>query len=186
KVHIVRRLPLARESDLVRSVNVKKLFTYHYLVRDLDSTTVEIFFRTHPIDKVYMNAIGVFLQAQVLEPVLYLKLLEENVLLMHAAGICDDQQGYLFPAHGGTGKTTFSLSLLKHGYRLLGDDLLFVDVGKGRVYPYPRPLHLFSYNANRLEGKLPPRIKAIIYSKNIVRFFLESLLRTEFLISTRV
>jgi hypothetical protein len=134
-----------------------------------------------------MNAIAVFLQAQVLEPIMYLKLLQQNVIFMHAGGVCDQENGYLFPAYGGTGKTTFSIALLNYGYQLLGDDLLFVDIDKQMVYPYQRPLHLFTYNINNLYGaNVPFSYKLAIYTKNILRLFLEKIFRTEFLISTRV
>lgn len=186
-IEIVDKLPKPSEKDIKRVVRYKKLFTYQYLIRDLHEEKVTIYFKTHIIDKIYMNAIGVFLQAQVLEPVMYLKLLEKNVLFMHAGGVADSKNGYLMPAHGGTGKTTFSIALLNHGYKLLGDDLLFVAIGERMVYPYPRPMHIFTYNINNLNGaKIPLRYKSAVYIKNVLRFFLEKLLRTEFLISTRI
>lgn len=186
-VEIVKRLPRAQTADIRRLVRYKKLFNYEYLVRGLSAQHVTIYFKSHWIDRIYMNAIGVFVQAQVLEPIMYLKLLEQNVLLMHAGGVTNDKSGYLLPAYGGTGKTTFSIALLGYGYKLLGDDLLFVSVGRKKVYPYPRPMHIFTYNVNNLNGaSIPLKYKLAIYTKNVIRFFLEKLLGTEFLISTRV
>lgn len=186
-VKIVKRLPDDRTGDIRRVVSCKRLFTFEYLVRDLNSENVEIYFKRHFLDKLYMNAIAVFLQAQVLEPVMYLKLLQRDNLLLHAGGVCDDEYGYVFPAHGGTGKTTFSIALLSQGYQLLGDDLLFIDVSDSTIYPYPRPLHLFTYNIDNLYGaRVPLHYRMAIYCKNVIRFFLERALRTEFLISTRV
>jgi hypothetical protein len=186
-VSIVKKLPEPQAGDLVRAPRYKKLFTYKFLVRNLFGNHVEIFFENHPVDKVYMNAIGVFLQAQVLEPIMYLKLLESGVLFMHAGGVAKDGYGYLLPAHGGTGKTTFSIALMNHGFQLLGDDLLIVDTKKRLVYPYPRPMHLFTYNINNLNGaNIPLKYKTAIYTKNGMRYVLERVLRTEFLISTRV
>jgi hypothetical protein len=186
-VHIIDRLPDSEPGDLVKTVRYKRLFTYSFLVRSIDTSNVDIYFESHLIDRVYMNAIGVFLQAQVLEPVMYLKLLERNVLLMHAAGVAARDKGYLFPAHGGTGKTTLSIALLDQGCHLLGDDLLFVDVSERRVYAYPRPLHLFTYNVKNLHGaRVPYKYRFTIYIKNVIRFILQKVLRTELLISTRV
>lgn len=186
-VEIVKHLPESRSGDFVGQERYKKLFNFEYLVRGMESDNVHIYFKSHPVDKVYMNAIGVFLQAQVLEPIMYLKLLEQNVLFMHAAGVATAEDGYLFPAHGGTGKTTMSMALLSHGFRLLGDDLLFVDLEARTVHPYPRPLHLFTYNVKSLSGaRVPLKYQAAIYTKNLIRFVLEKALRTEFLISTRV
>jgi len=186
-VNIVKNLPSPRKSDISNTVTYKKLFDYSYLIRNINGKNVEIYFKTHPVDKIYMNAIGVFLQAQVLEPVMYLKFLEEGIVFMHAGGVASDTAGYILPAYGGTGKTTFSIALLNHGYKLLGDDLLIIDTSKKIVYPYPRPLHLFTYNINNLNGAdVPFKYKAIIYTKNGLRYVLEKSLNTEFLISTRV
>jgi hypothetical protein len=186
-VKVVDDLPARDAEDLTDRVHYKRLFHFEYIVRGIATDDVTIYFKAHLVDKVYMNAIGVFLQAQVLEPVMYLKLLEQNVLFMHAAGVATEREGYLFPAHGGTGKTTMSMALLAHGFRLLGDDLLFVDLDERTVHPYPRPLHLFTYNVKSLSGaKVPLKYQAAIYTKNVLRFALERILRTEFLISTRV
>lgn len=186
-VEIVGDLPARQDGDLVRTTRFKRLFTFRYLIRGLDTPDVTIYFGRHWVDRVYMNAIGVFLQAQVLEPVMYLKLLEVGVLFMHAGGVSRDGVGLLLPAHGGTGKTTLSMALLAQGHRLLGDDLLLVDIADGTVYPYPRPLHIFTYNVNRLRGAtIPLRYSMAVYAKNAIRFVLERLLRTEFLISTRI
>ncbi len=186
-VEIVSRLPELQTGDIRRTVRFKQLFTFHYLVRNIASKQVTVFFQSHLLDKFYMNAIAVFLQAQVLEPIMYLKLLEMNVLFMHAGGVANDDEGYLLPAYGGTGKTTFSMALLNSGYRLLGDDLLFVALDEGKVYPYPRPMHIFTYNVNSLVGaKIPLAYKAKIYLKNMARLVLEGVLKTEFLISTRI
>ena len=186
-VHIVKDLPERGPSDLCRTVNVKNLFTFRYLISGIHSEEVNIYFRRHWLDRLYMNAIAVFLQAQVIEPVMYLKLLNKNVLFMHAAGVSGKSEGFLFPAHGGTGKTTFSIALLNNGFRLLGDDLLFVALDEGIVYPYPRPMHIFTYNVNNLAGaRIPPLFKARIYLKNVIRFILKRVLKTEFLISTRI
>lgn len=186
-LHVVPKLPERRMDDIVRVVRFKRLFTYRFLVRDLEREAVEIFFQRHPVDRVYMNAVGVFLQAHVLEPVMYLKLLEKGVILLHAAGVAKDGAGFLLPAPGGTGKTTFSLALVNHGFRLLGDDLVLVDTNARIVHPYARPLHLFTYNVKSISGgRVPWRIEGVIYAKSVVRWILEKLLRTEFLIATRV
>lgn len=186
-VKIVRSMPAPEAGDVTRKVRFKKLFTFHYLVRGFASREVTIYFQRHWVDRVYMNAVGVYLQAQVLEPIMYHKLLEENILLMHAGGVTTDGIGVLLPAYGGTGKTTLSIALLSQGHRLLGDDLLLVDVEREEVHPYARPLHIFTYNVRNLRGaKIPFKYSAAVYVKNAIRFVLERVLRVEFLISTRI
>jgi len=185
-VRLVDRLPAATAGDRVRRVRFKRLFTFRFLVRGFASRDVTIFFERHPVDRVYALAAGVFLQAHVLEPILYAKWLEEDAVLLHAAGIVLPTGVALFPAHGGTGKTTLALRLARRGFALLGDDLVFVDVRRGIAYPHPRPLHLFSYNLQQMrEVRLPWTLRAVIGFKDAIRPVLETLLRTEFLITTR-
>lgn len=185
---IVSQIPGDLPPDAIHRVKrFKKLFTFEFAIVGLGTKNTKIYFKDHMVRRVYVTAVGVFLQAQVLEPVIYHSLLQQKILLMHSAGVSKDGKAYLFPAHGGTGKTTTSMSLLSKGYDFLGDDLILVDPVRKKAYPYPRPLHIFTYNVRNLNGaKIPPITSFIIYFKNVLRFFLEGILRTEFLISTRV
>ena len=185
--HIVRQLPTAQAGDTVRQLTFKRIFRYEYLVRGLHTDHVEIYFRDHPAARVYTNVVTLFLQAQVIEPIAYFKLLERGVLFMHAAGVTDGEAAYLFPAFGGTGKTTLTLGLLGEGMQVLGDDLLLVDTATGAVRPYLRPLHLFAYNVKTLRGaRVPWAVRAQVRTKDVMRAVLERVTRQEFLISTRV
>ncbi|PYY40830.1 MULTISPECIES: hypothetical protein [unclassified Curtobacterium] len=186
-VRIEEKAPSREPGDVRGTERFKGLFKFSYVIRGLDTDHVTIWFRSHWLDRVYMNAIGVYLQAQVLEPIIYAKLLERDVLLMHAGGVASDTKGFLLPAYGGTGKTTLSMSLMAAGYKLLGDDLQFVDLTSGIVHPYPRPLHIFTYNVQNLVGaKVPLKYSSAVYAKNVLRWVLERLLHREFLISTRI
>lgn len=49
-----------------------------------------------------------------------------GIFPIHAAGLERHGKGILFPGKSGCGKSTLSLQLLRHGYRLLGDDTVFV------------------------------------------------------------
>jgi len=187
-LEIVDELPVSvDDKSIVRSENFKKLFQYEFVIVDLESNDIKIYFKNHRIANIYTTAVGVFIQAQVLEPIMYLALLRQGIVLLHSAGVTKEGLSYIFPAYGGTGKTTTCMSLLQKGYNFLGDDLLLIDAVAGRVYPYPRPLHVFTYNITNLPGtSLPFRLLFFVYFKNFLRYFLEKLLRTEFLISTRV
>lgn len=187
KVSIVATLPHKKPGDISRTLTFKKLFHYEYLVRDLDMNTVEIYFKDVAIAKTYRNVVTLFLQAQIVEPVVYYKLLEKNILFMHSAGVTDGKNGYIFPAYGGTGKTTLTLGLMGEGLQVLGDDLLIVEPDKKLVHPYLRPLHIFTYNVKTLRGAtIPLRYKTIVKAKDILRILLETTTRQEFLISTRI
>lgn len=101
--------------------------------------------------------------------------------------LMDNIASYLFPAYGGTGKTTLSLGLMREDLHFLGDDLLIVDASTGLVGPYLRPLHVFTYNIKTLrDASIPLSLKARVKAKDILRIILEKTTKQEFLISTRV
>ena len=186
-VHITDELPGPVNGEIRRTVRFKNLFDHNFVVRGISGSDVKLYFKHHPFASIYTNAVGVFIQGQVLEPIIYLKLLEQGVILMHCAGVADETGVYLFPARGGTGKTTLALALQQHGFSILGDDLLIVDSATARVFPYPRPLHLFDYNLKSVSGgTVPLRAVAAIKIKNILRVLLQRLTGEPFLISTRV
>lgn len=178
-LRVVDRLP----DSMTREMRFKNLFRFRYAVRDLDSRSPEILFERHWLDRVYLTPLGAFIQGQILEPVVYAKLLESDVLFMHAAGVSREGRAFVFPAHGGTGKTTLALSLATHGFDLMGDDLLMVDVRNATVHPFARPLHLFTYNLKTLQ--VPFRLRAAIRTKNLLRWILNAISRQKFLIATR-
>lgn len=188
QVKIVKEIPKLDGKDYIyRSNRFKKIFNYQYGISGINSDIVTIYFKDEWFGKLYAKNLTLFLQAQILEPIIYFKLLQKNVLFMHAAGVSLDGNGYLFPAYGGTGKTTLSLGLMGEGFNFLGDDLLLVEPDTGIVYPYLRPLHVFTYNISTLRGaQLPALIKLKVKTKDIIRTGLEAVLKNEFLISTRV
>ena len=187
-LQVVDKLNGAHTKDaIVRTVRFKSLFTFKYSIVGFGTKNVVIYFQDHWVSRVYVTAVGVFMQGQVLEPVLYHCFLQQDVILMHSAGVSKDGLAYVFPAYGGTGKTTTSMSLLEKGYDFLGDDLLIVDPDKRMVFPYPRPLHIFTYNVRSLSGaRIPKFTTFVIYFKNVLRYILETILGEEFLIATRI
>ncbi|PKQ25032.1 MAG: hypothetical protein CVT64_11860 [Actinobacteria bacterium HGW-Actinobacteria-4] len=186
-VFIVKHLPEPTAGDRHTHLRFKKIFRYEYLVRGFGSPNVEIYFKDSFSGTLYAKTVTLFLQAQLVEPVMYHALLQSGILFMHAAGVSDGKYGYLFPAYGGTGKTTLTLGLMGEGMAVLGDDLLLVEPATGTVYPYLRPLHIFTYNVTTLRGAVIPwSIRAKVRIKDLVRRLLETMTRQEFLISTRV
>lgn len=72
--------------------------------------------------------------------------LRGHCILLHAAGLADDQGRVLaLVAPSGTGKTTASLALARRSLGYVTDETLAV-LPSGRVLPYPKPLGI------RLEG----------------------------------
>lgn len=69
--------------------------------------------------------------------------------LFHAAAlVAPDGAGVVIAGDAGLGKTTLTLALLRHGFRVFSDDVAAVgdadsvprSSGYGRLYPFPRPL----------------------------------------------
>ncbi len=54
-----------------------------------------------------------------------------GVFPVHAAGLERNGKGIIFPGKSGCGKSTLSLHLLRGGFRLLGDDTVFVRQAEG-------------------------------------------------------
>ncbi len=186
-VNIVERLPEPQAGDRIRHLTFKRLFRHHFLIRGFGTTHVDIYFRDSLWGRLYAKTITLFLQAQVVEPVVYDALLRREVYFMHAAGVSDGSQGYVFAAHGGTGKTTLTMGLMGEGLEVLGDDLLMLEPREGTVRPYLRPLHIFTYNVKTLRNaRIPWFFRAKVRSKDILRAILEFTTRQEFLISTRI
>jgi len=128
------------------------------------------------LDRVCLSLTAPLLQSQIIEPLLYYEYLSRGYLLLHAAGVADGRHGYLFPAPGGTGKTTTCLLLVHHGWIFLGDDLILVSP-EGRVYALPKPLHLFHHLRERLGFlRLSRRQRWSLLARNLSRQVLSRLL----------
>jgi hypothetical protein len=68
-----------------------------------------------------------------------LRLIEarSDLLWLHAAAAAHGRGALLIVGPGGAGKSTLVTALLAHGFRYLGDDVVPVDLGTGRVVPFP-------------------------------------------------
>jgi hypothetical protein len=83
------------------------------------------------------------------DPLFHLVVLSLVVLLrhrgwfsLHAAALARDGHGVLCPAQSGQGKTTITLSLLRHGWTALSDDTVLLRAEDDRVnaHSFRRPL----------------------------------------------
>jgi hypothetical protein len=61
-------------------------------------------------------------------------------LLFHAAALDADGTGILVPGASGAGKSTLAAALTRAGFRYLTDELAALDLGSGRLLPYPKPI----------------------------------------------
>lgn len=78
------------------------------------------------------------------EITLALQLWRADLFFLHAATLGWDEQAVAFPASSGTGKSTFTLSLIERGFDYLSDELAPVDLGSLDVHPYPHAVNLKS------------------------------------------
>ena len=73
---------------------------------------------------------------------------QRKVLLLHAAGVCDENQCFLFCAGSGQGKSTIAATLVLRGYQLLDDNL--VAVRRGLAFPGKPEVQLHPSVVSRL------------------------------------
>ena len=164
----------------------RKLFRVSFSITGIEHSTTTVHVKSHKIVYISPYVMGLFIQTQIIDPLMYLKCVLKDKLIAHAACISDGKSSYLLPAFGGTGKTTTSLLLANEGKVFLADDLVFVSE-EGIAYGYPRPLHLFTYVLKNVSFlNLDLKTKLSIRLKNIIRTALCFLLKEEFFICTRV
>ncbi len=98
------------------------------------------------------DVLATILSTEVLEPVLWLALLDNDATLVHAGSVVSPAgTGVLLTGAGGAGKTPTVLSLvLEHGWRHLGDDLTIV--GDAGMTHLPRPVRLAHHHGVLVEA----------------------------------
>lgn len=72
---------------------------------------------------------------QVIDYIVYFLLNQRGICSLHASAVCKNNQSILFTGPGGAGKTSFSLSCLKEGFKFLGDDRILLDNGYTLEFP---------------------------------------------------
>lgn len=172
-------------------INTQKTFngvlTLHYSISDFSYTPTIGWTQDHMAARIAPNFIAPVIQASILEPIMYVKCLQQGILILHAATLAYGQKGMIFAAHGGTGKTSTVLRLMTQddAWSFLGDDLVFVTED-GTAYNYPRPLHLFRKHVDSLPFlKLTPAIRIQIILRDYLRRLLEIIYQHKFFLAVR-
>jgi len=83
--------------------------------------------------------------------IIELILLKKNCTFIHSAAIKYRGKNYIFPAFGGTGKTTTVAALLYHQGKLFGDDMNIVN--EEEILSYPSSFSVYSYHLDILKIK---------------------------------
>lgn len=83
-------------------------------------------------NQILFQTLEVLLQARGLYPI-------------HAAAVAQGRTGVLFPAESGAGKTTIALTLVRAGFRFLGDDKPIIAIRAGRpvILSFPEPIQTY-------------------------------------------
>lgn len=102
-----------------------------------------------------------------LELLLRTKLIKKRIILIHASGVSKRDNGILFPAWQGTGKTASCLSFVKDGFDYLGEDKLWVSEDK-KIYSYPRYVRLNKSNLHLFKDFLNTKEKIKYCTHNIL------------------
>ncbi len=133
-----------------------------------------------------MDLAAIFFHNQVLDPIIYYKMLTKRLLMLHASAIGADDEVYLFSGDSGAGKTSLAFRFLNKGYRFLGDDLVFVS-SEQKVLSYPKRVHYFSYLKDKNPFLKIPVSKAISAAlRESARNILNTLFKEKFYLSTRL
>ena len=72
---------------------------------------------------------------QVIDYVVYSMLNRQGICSLHASAVCKNNRSIVFTGPGGAGKTSFSLSCLKEGFKFLGDDRILLNNGETLEFP---------------------------------------------------
>lgn len=145
-----------------------KIFRMRLQLSGLQQSETQVCFDGHPLT--YR-----LLFLKFLIPTIRLRLLLKGFTLVKASAISREGQAWLVPAWSGGGKTSLVLYALERGFRLCSDTFSLVSQ-QGKVYPFPRPLHVFWRNVvanpvlwERLNGKdrFAFRLKQLAYTLSL-------------------
>ena len=90
------------------------------------------------------KTVGRHLTDEIIEPLLQIALLRSNATFVHASSIYEPDGVKVLMGWRGTGKTNAILKDFENK-EIWSDDLTVVDT-EGYVYPYLRPIRIYSYN----------------------------------------
>lgn len=98
------------------------------------------------------------------------KLCLKGYPLIHGSGVGLNNQGYIFSARPGTGKTITTINLVKKGFNYYSDDS--VILGKKEFFGFIVPLNLrFTYDVEKLLGiHFSPSVKLQLFWKKMLYF----------------
>lgn len=141
-VQCMERIELTGEAQRFNGIWADERYLY---IADRTGKKLGFSFDEKSADVVFEETCDPFFVFNVVEILLRGVVVATGICFMHASGVRLNDQAYVFPGWGGTGKTNLLLQLLNKGAEYMADDLIIFD-RDGSVYPYPKPLNLLDYN----------------------------------------
>ena len=108
-------------------------------------------------------------QNLILRPIIELKLLEKEYIIIHGLGMSKDGKGIIIAARGGLHKTRVAMELINNKrIKLIGDDRILI--GKSIVYSFPLFYKTVVFRARKLEDQ---NITSLFQKIKLLYFLLE-------------
>lgn len=180
-------VPIADSGDICIEGCFKKIYRYRCLIRDISCKHTKVYF-SGPLwgCLLPMSLDVIFFHNQILDPIIYYKMLTKNILMLHASAVGHDGKVYLFSGASGAGKTSLAFRFINIGYRFLGDDAIFVSSGR-TAFSYPKRVHYFSYLKKKNPFLKISAGKAILSAvREAARNILQVIFNENFYLSTRM
>jgi len=165
----------------------KKIYPFECLIEHLEHPETTVRFKPPRWGYLVPANLGaIFFHNQILEPLMYYKLLKAGVIMLHASAVEREGNVYIFCGVSGSGKTSLAFRLSNDGYSFLGDDAIFIS-RTGEVFSYAKRVHYFSY----LKKKNPflrtsVGLDILARSRETARMVMAGLFGERFYLSTRL
>jgi HprK-related kinase A len=79
---------------------------------------------------------------------------ERRHLLIHASAVERGGRAVIMPGDSGSGKSTLAALLGEHGWRLLADEFVMIDMANSSILPFPRAISLKNSAIPEMEGRI--------------------------------
>lgn len=78
-----------------------------------------------------------------------------DYMIIHASAMAVEDKALLIVGEPGVGKSTMAAALIRHGWRLLADELALISLADGALIPLPRPICLKGDSVDLICEKMP-------------------------------
>jgi len=154
-----------------------KILRWEVEIKNLESLPIHVNINLKPSLLKIMNVSYILLEGIIIDPLIHYILTLKKCALIHASCIAREDEGFMFIARGGAGKTTIATHLIGKGFNFISDNYTILTPEKD-VIGFIEPLNIFTYNLNKnirvnFIRKTELKIKSLIYklSKEYIKLF---------------